>query len=61
MGILKYMYNDLKEIYGSDVAIRALCVSGGIALILLSLLLKPQQPIVIINEIQSIEDKSEEC
>ena len=60
---LKCIYDELKETYGSDISIRALCVgggallcSGGFALLLISLLLKPQQPVIIINEPLKIED-----
>ena len=68
MELFKLIYGELKETYGSDTTIRSLCIgggallcSGGFAFIIMSLLLKPQQPIIIINEIQSIEDKSEGC
>lgn len=68
MELFKLIYGELKETYGSDTAIRTLCIgggallcSGGFAFIIMSLLLHPQQPIVIINEIQKIEDKREEC
>lgn len=63
MDILKCIYDELKDVYGCDVSIRALCVgggallcSGGFALLLISLLLKPQQPVIIINEPLKIED-----
>ena len=64
MEILKCIYDELKETYGSDISIRALCVgggallcSGGFAILLMSLLLKPQQPIIVINETPVIEEK----
>ena len=64
MEILKCIYDELKETYGSDISIRALCVgggallcSGGFAILLMSFLLKPQQPIIVINETPVIEEK----
>ena len=64
MDFFKCIYDELTETYGSDISIRALCVgggallcSGGFALLLISLLLKPQQPIIVINETPVIEEK----
>ena len=64
MEILKCIYDELKETYASEISIRALCVgggallcSGGFAILLMSLLLKPQQPIILINETPVIEEK----
>ena len=61
MNILAVIYNKLEEVYGPDVAIRALCGGGCLFLATLFMLLKPQQPIIIINEIQKIEDESKRC
>lgn len=64
MEFLKCLYEEIKETYGSDTAIRALFASGGallcsggFAILLISLLLKPQQPIIVINEVKKIEKK----
>lgn len=57
MEIFKCIYGELKETYGSDISIRALLCSGGFALLLISLLLKPQQPIIVINETPVIKEK----
>lgn len=56
METLMHIYNDLKETYGTGPTIRALCASGGVCLILLALLLKPEQPVIIINEIKNNEE-----
>lgn len=56
METLMHIYNDLKETYGTGPTIRALCASGGVCLILLALLLKPEQPVIIINEIKNDEE-----
>lgn len=56
MEILMSIYNDLKETYGTGQTIRALCACGGLGLILLALLLKPEQPVIIVNEPIKIEN-----
>lgn len=56
MAILSAIYKKLEELYGGDVAVKAICISGAVGLFVLSMMLKPQQPIVIINEIKNNEE-----
>lgn len=57
MNILTAIYNKLEEVYGAEVAIRALCAGGCALLFVVTLYLKPQQPIIVINETPVIEEK----
>lgn len=56
MNAMLAIYNKLEETYGAGQTIRALAACGGVGLILLALFLKPQQPVIIINEPLKIED-----
>ena len=51
MAILSAIYKKLEELYGGDVAVKAICMSGAVGLFVLGMMLKPQQPIIIVNEI----------
>ena len=51
------IYNKLEETYGAGQTIRALAACSGVGLILLALMLKPQQPIIVINETPVVEKK----
>lgn len=55
MSILTAIYNKLEEVYGAEVAIRAICGGGCLFLAALFVMLKPQQPIIVINETPKIE------
>lgn len=57
MKILATVYNKLEEVYGADVAIRALCAGGCALLFVVTLYLQPQQPVIIINEPVKIKNK----
>ena len=57
MNIFTAIYNKLEEVYGAEVAIRAICGGGCLFLAALFVLLKPQQPIILINETPVIEEK----
>ena len=55
MAILGAIYKKLEELYGGDVAVKAICMSGAVGLFVLGMMLKPQQPIVIVNQINNKE------
>lgn len=50
MEVLAKIFSKLEEVYGSDVAIRAVCTGGCLFFLCLVIFLKPQQPVLIINE-----------
>lgn len=56
MELLRYFIDNLKEAYGADVAFKAIFTGAGLGLIAIALMLKTQQPIVIINEIKNNEE-----